>query len=243
MVLYRTRSHFCRLAKGKGLNMGFFADRKWAKQVEKAKGLDKLRLLVRDTGTHFSMDFSKRMSGFEGKVYAMSLINVQQVFADYYYKNKSFTLKRFNVNEETYCDKSVSKINNYETNKLIGARLFGAAISISVCKAAEMTNTRVKLYNIYRFIDNGSLEPQYKQAMKEAIEYVTNHISGDIVLDGSQMIGGLAMLLENEHPIKGHYVDPFLFSEPIEKACLSTYRQIDITPTIINGLLKLQFIG
>ena len=46
--------------------MGFFADRKWTKQVKKVKGLDKLRLLARDTGTHFSMDSSNRMSGLEG---------------------------------------------------------------------------------------------------------------------------------------------------------------------------------
>ena len=223
--------------------MGFFADRKWAKQVEAAKGLNKLRLLARGTGAYFSIEFCKRISGLEGKVYASSLMNMQLVFSDYYYGNKIAALKRFDVDEDTYCSRAISKINNHDTLKLIGARLFGSVIGISVCKAAGMTNTRVQLYNIYRFIDDSNLEPQHKQAMKEAVEYIANHISGEIVLDGSQMIGGLAMLLENECPVKGHYVDPFLFSEPIENACLSTYKQIEITPIIIEALLKMKFIG
>ena len=216
--------------------------RRYARAVEKSKGLDKVRLLVRDMGLHYRGSLNRKHNDSDMLFFEMNLYQAQALLCDIFYGIMIENNRAMQIDDKTYDDFAQKIERDYRANVLLGALWYGAVLGVFICKIANEYGGPINMDKIEDYIKHGQLEEDINYQIIDGARYTIEHICGEIPIDGAREIGALAQLCVGITPQKGHYADPFIFGGPMKQACLQTFETINIGSSDARALEKINFI-
>lgn len=220
--------------------------REYTKTMRRSTGLEKIRLLVRDRAPVYTGKL-KKSDGSSWPNLSLPIATSHLLVADGYYEIMQDTFNKLGRADE-FDEMAEAISTDFSQQETISARIFGIAFGISVAKAANMSNRKIKKTAVKKYLNSCNFDADYKkEIVKMATAYIDfeqDELFGAHSEAGftSQDLGVMAYALINAKLGKNNYPDP-TFSTAMNMAIAIAYKEAYVNDSLIKEFKDEGLIG